>query len=243
MRGSSDWPRKWVAWLLLPAVAMPAAAEGAEDQVTHIVAGESSFDGARLHLPGTGTALTQDGVYVEGLLVGFVGDYIPFDLGTNEIRISDYGEPCNGESFFIGLDVQPDGIDVAEKRLRSSCREIVTWEDPAITLVESDPPHYAIELTEPVTRPIEAPGVAPAMASTVSYVRVNFDSEPPGSQIYVNDEKLDFRTDVRLSVPYMDDIEDEKRWLIRQEGLVNCYGTIAVPMQDATARCMHRDVR
>ncbi len=243
MHGTNHWPRKWAAWLMLAAMTMPAAAQEAEDQVMHIMAGDSSFGGARLHLPATGTALIQGAIWVEGLLVGFVGDYIPFVFGPNEIRISGYGEPCHEESFFIVLDVQPDGIDVAEKRLRSSCREIVSWEDPTITLVESDPPHYAIELTEPVTRPIEAGEVLPAMFSTVSYVRVDFDSEPPGSEIYVNDEKLEFRTDARLSVPYMADLETEKRWLIRQEGLVNCYGIIAVPAQDATARCVHRDVR
>jgi hypothetical protein len=244
----------WAAWLLSAAMTMPAAvpaaaqqatdaAEEATDQVTHVVAGDSSFGGARLHLPAEGTALTQGGLWVEGLFVGFVGDYIPFVFGSNEIRISDYDEPCHDESFFIVLDVQPDGIDVASKRLRSSCRVIVSWEDPTITLVESDPPHYAIALAEPVTQPIEAAGVAPAMASTVSYVRVAFESEPRGSEIYVNDEKLDFRTNARLSVPFMDDTETEKRWLIRQEGLVNCYGTIAVPARDATARCDHRDVR
>lgn len=243
MGTSKGQSRKRAAWLLVTFIMMPAAAQDAEDHVAHILAGESSFDGARLHLPASGAALTEAGTHVEGLLVGFVGDYIPFAFGLNEIRISDYGEPCYNESFFIVLDVQPDGIRVAEKRLRSSCRKLVAWEDPTITLVKSDPPHYAIELAQPVTEQIERPIVAPAMAGTVSHVRVDFESEPPGSEIYVNGEKLDFRTDIRLSVPYMDDAEEEKRWLIRQEGLVNCYGIIAVPAQDATAQCLHRDVR
>ena len=186
-----------------------------DDVIVQVIAAGSGFGEARLHLPASGVALTSGSSTVEGLLIGFVGDFVPLAREKHEIRISGYGEPCFDESFFLTLDIQATAIVVTDKRLRSSCRRLVSWEDPTITPVSGAGRYFRIALQPPVTRPIKAAGVAPAMASTIRHVRVAFTSEPPGSEIYVNDDRLEYRTNIRLGVTSMADIEDEKRFPIR----------------------------
>jgi hypothetical protein len=237
-------PSVLVATIVCACLLQADAAGAADDVVVEVVTVAPEFDQVPLHLPGSGVALNSRSVYVEGLLIGFVGDLLPLDQGENQITLTVRSSACRDkEKFDLTLDVAESEIEVVGKRLGSSCRQLVSWDGPEITLEQGKGSYFRIVLQEPKTRKIDARGVAPAMAGPVRHVRLSFRSEPPGSEIWLNDEKLDYRTNTRLSVPYAENMEDEKRFLVRQQGLVNCYGTIALPADAADVECIHRDVK
>jgi hypothetical protein len=217
------------------------SAQAADDVVVHIT-DNSFFDGWRLHLPAQATVTRVGKITIEGQLIGFVGDYLPLFMGEREIRISD-GRRDLLESFFLTLRVDRTGVKVAKKRLRSNTREIVSWKDPKIIKVQGgNGTYFSIVLTTPVLRDIDGVDVLAAMAGPTAHFGLNIKSTPPGSEIYLNSEKQDYPTNTNLSVVYMKG-ETEKRWLIRNRGLVNCYGAIRLPTRAATVDCIHRDVR
>lgn len=217
----------------------PSRAEE-RDQVVHILSDSGMFSNIQMFLPGEGIALV-DGISVEGMLVGFEGDFLPLVYGENELRLPPADADESYESFFVTFHVDSAGISVGEKRLRSASREIVSWEDPEILETKGKGTYNRIIIPEPVLRDVERGAVLPAMWGPTKILRLTLRSEPPGSEIYINNEKLDFLTPKRLSVPFMEG-EDEKRFLIRQVGLVNCYGLVKLPQRDAEVSCLHRDV-
>ncbi len=216
--------------------------QSAEDVVVHIYTEQSFFKGWRLHLAALEQVTDTRQVSVEGQLIGFEGDYLPLSMGEHEIRLSDGPVEAGLESFFLLLSVRKTGITVVKKRLRSETREIITWEDPVIYLGQGSGSFYQVVLKTPILRDIDGAEVAPAMAGFTKHIRMSIKSNPQGSEIYLNNEKLEPLTNIRLSVPYLDG-ENEKRYLIRNPGLVNCYGAVRLPRTDAKLECNHRDVR
>jgi hypothetical protein len=87
---------------------------GANEEVVRVLSSTSGFDNAHLHLPAEGTALNSSSVVVEGMLVGFEGDYVPLGHGTNELRLSDH-KGSDGDSFFLTLEIGEVNISVSKK--------------------------------------------------------------------------------------------------------------------------------
>lgn len=233
-------------FLLLASLWMtPSVAQQAGDElVIRMRSGEIGFNRARLHLPsGDRPALTEGGIWVDGQLVGFLGDYIPFADGTHALRISKFDGDCLGEEFTYRFQVQGMLVRPLGGELKSACRELLSWPKPELLLRDGQELYFEMRFAKPVTRPKDSFHVGPAMHGPPKFVLVRFQSDPPGSTIYLDDEVQRQKTNVRLSVPYMEGAEEENRYLIRQQGLVNCYGAYPLTRRRVTVKCLHRDVR
>ena len=230
-------------WLCLLCCCLHSgASHSAEDVVVHITSEPSFFTGWRLHLPAHEELADSRQVAIEGQLIGFEGDYLPLSMGENQIRLSDGPVEAGTESFFITLLVSEPGITVVDTRLRSTLREIVSWEDPEISQVQGSESFFQVRIKNPTLRTTGDAEIAPAMAGIVKMIRLSLKSIPQGSEIYLNNEEQSYSTNTKLSVPYMDG-EREKRYLIRNKGLVNCYGAVRLPRESAEVECKHRNVR
>ena len=230
--------------LLASLVFTPSHAQQTGDElVIRIRSGEIGFDRARLHLP-AGDKLAMTGVtQVNGQLIGFLEDYIPFENGMHEMRISKFDGACEAEEFTYHFEVAGSEVRALGGSLESTCRELVDWPAPQIIQMQGAETYYEMRFAAPVTRPADKDAADLAMAGLPKFVLVQFKSDPPGSEIYIDDELQENQTDVRLSVPFLDGLEEENRYLIRQAGLVNCYGTYPLTKRKITVTCIHKDVR
>ena len=214
---------------------------GPDDLVMELRPGKIGFERANMYLPSEALA-TEDGIFVEGMLVGFTDDLIPYADGRHEIELRDFPTECIDERVYLTIDVEGEKLAFVDQRFKSPCREIVSWDAPQIRKIAGKEIYYIVTFAEPTFREIEGGVVAPAMYGEILYVALTVRSDPQDSEIYLNNVKLEYRTNVRLSVPYLEG-DEEKRFLIRQEGLVNCYGTFLLPATRHTVDCKHRAVR
>ena len=230
--------------LLVVLVVTPSHAQQSGDElVIRVRSGEIGFERARLHLPAGGRRALKGGIPVYGQLIGLLDDYIPFENGMHEMRISKFDGACEEEEFTYRFEVAGSEVRALGGSLESTCRELVDWPAPQLLQMQGAETYYEMRFAAPVTRPADKDAADLAMAGLPKFVLVQFKSDPPGSEIYIDDELQENQTDVRLSVPFLDGLEEENRYLIRQAGLVNCYGTYPLTKRKITVTCIHRDVR
>lgn len=225
------------------ALALLTTTAAAEDQIIHLVAPEGAPSAnATLFLPTDGLFTPEDDADVKGLLIGFMGDLFPLEHGIAELGIALNENSCGGtEIYTLVLEVHSEGVTLLEKEFASSCREVISWDDPKITIEQGKEAYVLVRLAEPETRDVDGVVLMPGLWGDYEPLLMQIGSNPAGSEIYLNGVRTNHVTPVGISAPYLEG-DTERHYLIRQPGLVNCYGIVPLPKRRVTIHCDHRDV-
>jgi hypothetical protein len=181
-----------------------------------------------------GARLTKNGSFL-----GFVGDLVELDDGQHEIGV--HGPKSYLLVFTVRIrDRRVDIVSTGHRPENCRPQLSVDWPAPLVFRHKRLKDVTVVELKDPRFGPptgITQCTSASMIGCTKQKVLLAAVSEPPDAEIWINGEKLPYRTNVELSVPYCA-YEESKEVLLRVPDRVNCARKITLaPDRRVTVNC------